>query len=82
MSGKLWENYLEKHFHGEWFQKLRHALKGMVSKSSNLFESLNIRYFGPIDGHNITKLDRYFKRSERYSRPKIIAHKNRKRKRI
>ena len=28
----------------------------MVSKSSNLFESLNIRYFGPIDGHNITKL--------------------------
>jgi len=28
----------------------------MVSKSSNLFESLNIRYFGPIDGHNITNL--------------------------
>jgi 1-deoxy-D-xylulose-5-phosphate synthase len=28
----------------------------MVSKSSNLFEALNIRYFGPIDGHNITKL--------------------------
>jgi 1-deoxy-D-xylulose-5-phosphate synthase len=28
----------------------------MVTKSSNLFESLNLRYFGPIDGHNITKL--------------------------
>ena len=28
----------------------------MVSKSSNLFESLNLRYFGPIDGHNITNL--------------------------
>jgi 1-deoxy-D-xylulose-5-phosphate synthase len=28
----------------------------MVSKSSNLFEALNFRYFGPIDGHNITKL--------------------------
>ena len=28
----------------------------MVSKSSNLFESLKLRYFGPIDGHNITKL--------------------------
>ena len=36
--------------------KIETSLKGMVSRSSNLFESLNIRYFGPIDGHNITKL--------------------------
>jgi 1-deoxy-D-xylulose-5-phosphate synthase len=28
----------------------------MVSSSANLFEALNLRYFGPIDGHNITKL--------------------------
>lgn len=36
--------------------KLEASLKGMVSKSSNLFEALQLRYFGPIDGHNITKL--------------------------
>lgn len=36
--------------------KLEASLKGMVSKSSNLFEALNLRYFGPIDGHNINKL--------------------------
>jgi 1-deoxy-D-xylulose-5-phosphate synthase len=36
--------------------KLEQGIKGMVTKSSNLFESLNLRYFGPIDGHNITKL--------------------------
>lgn len=36
--------------------KLEHTIKGFVNKSSNLFESLNLRYFGPIDGHNITKL--------------------------
>jgi 1-deoxy-D-xylulose-5-phosphate synthase len=36
--------------------KLESGIKGMVNKSSNLFESLNFRYFGPIDGHNITKL--------------------------
>src|SRR5213076_1372590 len=36
--------------------KLEAGMKGMVSKSSNLFEALNLRYFGPIDGHNITKL--------------------------
>jgi len=36
--------------------KVEASIKGIVSKSSNLFESLNLRYFGPIDGHNVTKL--------------------------
>ena len=37
-------------------QKLTESLKGMVSSSANLFEALNLRYFGPIDGHNVNKL--------------------------
>ncbi len=37
-------------------QKLTESLKGMVSSSANLFEALNLRYFGPIDGHNTSKL--------------------------
>ena len=37
-------------------KKLTEGLKGMVSSSSNLFESLKLRYFGPIDGHNVMKL--------------------------
>jgi 1-deoxy-D-xylulose-5-phosphate synthase len=45
-----------KNFTREMASKLEHSIKGMVSKSSNLFEALNLRYFGPIDGHNITKL--------------------------
>lgn len=45
-----------KTFSRKMVSKIEASLKGMVSKSSNLFESLNIRYFGPIDGHNITKL--------------------------
>ena len=36
--------------------KLEQSIKGFVNKSSNLFEALQLRYFGPIDGHNITKL--------------------------
>ncbi len=43
-------------FTREMAGKLTDNIKGMVSKSSNLFEALNLRYFGPIDGHNITKL--------------------------
>lgn len=45
-----------KNFSRAMAAKMETALKGMVSNSSNLFESLNLRYFGPIDGHNITKL--------------------------
>jgi 1-deoxy-D-xylulose-5-phosphate synthase len=45
-----------KKFSRDIASKLEASLKGMVSKSSNLFEALNLRYFGPIDGHNISKL--------------------------
>ena len=43
-------------FTREMASKMEHSIKGFISKSSNLFESLKLRYFGPIDGHNITKL--------------------------
>lgn len=45
-----------KTFSREMASKLEASLKGLVSKSSNLFEALQLRYFGPIDGHNISKL--------------------------
>ncbi|MFY8129027.1 MAG: 1-deoxy-D-xylulose-5-phosphate synthase [Chitinophagaceae bacterium] len=45
-----------KNFSRSMASKLEASVKGVVSKSSNLFEALKFRYFGPIDGHNITKL--------------------------
>lgn len=45
-----------KNFTREMASKLEHSIKGFVSRSSNLFEALKLRYFGPIDGHNISKL--------------------------
>lgn len=45
-----------KNFTREMASKLEHSVKGFISNSSNLFEALKIRYFGPIDGHNMTKL--------------------------
>lgn len=44
------------HFTREMASKLEHSIKGFINKSSNLFEAMKLRYFGPIDGHNITKL--------------------------
>ena len=43
-------------FSREMASKLEHSIKGFINKRSNLFESMKMRYFGPIDGHNITKL--------------------------
>ncbi len=43
-------------FSREVASKLEHSIKGFINKRSNLFESMKMRYFGSIDGHNITKL--------------------------
>ena len=52
--------------------KLEASIKGMVTKSSNLFEALNLRYFGPIDGHNITKLVDTIKDLKNIPGPKLL----------
>ncbi len=52
--------------------KVADGLKGMVSSSSNLFESLKLRYFGPIDGHNITKLVDTLEDLKKIPGPKIL----------
>jgi 1-deoxy-D-xylulose-5-phosphate synthase len=52
--------------------KVETSLKGILSNSSNLFESLNLRYFGPIDGHNITKLVDTLKDIKDIPGPKLL----------
>ena len=52
--------------------KLTDGLKGMVSSSSNLFEALKLRYFGPIDGHNINKLIETLQDLKDIPGPKIL----------
>jgi 1-deoxy-D-xylulose-5-phosphate synthase len=61
-----------KNFSRAMVQKLTEGLKGMVSSSANLFEALNLRYFGPIDGHNITKLVDTLKDLREIPGPKLL----------
>lgn len=63
---------LGANFSREIASKIEHSIKGFISKSSNLFESLKLRYFGPIDGHNITKLVDTLKDLKEISGPKIL----------
>jgi 1-deoxy-D-xylulose-5-phosphate synthase len=59
-------------FSREIASKIEHSIKGFITKSSNLFESLKLRYFGPIDGHNITKLVDTLKDLKEIPGPKIL----------
>ncbi len=53
-------------------QKAGSALKGGVLQQSNLFESLNFRYFGPMDGHNIGQLVSVLKDLKEIPGPKLL----------
>jgi 1-deoxy-D-xylulose-5-phosphate synthase len=61
-----------KNFSREMASKLEHSIKGFISQSSNLFEAMKLRYFGPIDGHNITKLVDTLKDLKDIHGPKIL----------
>jgi len=61
-----------KHFSRDMASKLEASLKGIVSSSSNLFEALQLRYFGPIDGHNISKLVDTLSDLKNIAGPKIL----------
>ncbi len=61
-----------KRFSRGMAHKVAEGLKGMVSSSANLFESLKLRYFGPIDGHNITKLVDTLKDLRNIPGPKLL----------
>lgn len=61
-----------KKFTREMASRLEAGIKGMVTKNSNLFEALHLRYFGPIDGHNITKLVDTLKDLRNIPGPKLL----------
>jgi len=61
-----------KNFSRAMAHKLTEGLKGMVSSSANLFEALKLRYFGPIDGHNVTKLVDTLKDLKEIPGPKLL----------
>ena len=61
-----------KDFTREMASKLEHSVKGFINKNSNLFEAMKLRYFGPIDGHNISKLVDTLEDLKRIPGPKIL----------
>ncbi len=53
-------------------QRVGNAIKQGLLKNSNLFESLNFRYFGQLDGHNVEELVRMLMALKDIDEPKLL----------
>ena len=52
--------------------RLSNAIKSAISHQQNIFEGMNIRYFGPFDGHNVKELVRILRQMKSMSGPKLL----------
>ncbi len=52
--------------------RLANAVKSAISEQQNIFEGMNIRYFGPYDGHNVKELVRILRQLKDMKGPKLL----------
>ena len=52
--------------------RLTNAVKSAISEQQNIFEGMNIRYFGPYDGHNVKELVRILRQLKDMKGPKLL----------
>lgn len=52
--------------------RLNNAIKSAISRQQNIFEGMNIRYFGPFDGHDVTEIVRILRQLKDMKGPKLL----------
>ena len=52
--------------------RLNNALKSALSHQQNIFEGMNIRYFGPFDGHNVEGIVKLLRQLKDMKGPKLL----------
>ena len=58
--------------------RFNNAMKSLLTGQQNIFEGLNIRYFGPFDGHDVVKLVKIFRDVKDMTGPKMVHLHTRK----
>ena len=53
-------------------QRLSNAVKSAIAHQQNIFDGMNIRYFGPFDGHNVKELVRILSQLKDMEGPKLL----------
>ena len=52
--------------------RMNNAFKSMLSHQQNVFEGMNIRYFGPFDGHDVQEIVRILRQLKTMTGPKLL----------
>lgn len=52
--------------------RFANSIKSLVSHRQNIFEGLDIRYFGPVDGHDVVKLVKTLQKIKNFGGPKML----------
>jgi 1-deoxy-D-xylulose-5-phosphate synthase len=52
--------------------RLSNAVKSAISHQQNIFDGMNIQYFGPFDGHNVKELVRILSQLKNMTGPKLL----------
>ena len=52
--------------------RFNNSLKSLLAQQQNVFEGMNIRYFGPIDGHDVNTLTKVLKDIKDMEGPKLL----------
>ena len=52
--------------------RLNNAFKSFITAQQNIFEGMNIRYFGPYDGHNVLELVQSLRRLKDMTGPRLL----------
>lgn len=52
--------------------RFSNSLKSMAAQQQNIFEGMNIRYFGPVDGHDVKNISRILRDIKDMKGPKIL----------
>ena len=52
--------------------RLTNAMKSAISHQQNIFDGMNIQYFGPFDGHNVKELVRILSQMKNMTGPKLL----------
>jgi len=68
----IWNSLKDTKIFRNFIQKINSGIKTALMRHGNLFEALNIRYFGPVDGHDVNKLIKVLNELKDIKGPKIL----------
>lgn len=72
MAGYLREKGVLTESRKRAITRFSNSIKSLISRKQNIFEGLNIRYFGPFDGHDVVKIVKVLREIKDMEGPRLL----------